>query len=267
MGQRGTLPHCRRVIDALLAVAIAPRCASCDSVLDTPLGGPICDECWSQVRIMAAPFCRTCGNQLASWRIISAALEQCPRCRRAPRLVDAARSAGHYEGTLRAIIHAFKYDGRVQLARPLSALMIEAGVHLLQDADCVVPVPLHAWRRARRGFNQAEELARRLGLPMRRVLWRVRATAPQTALDARARRRNLNGAFSLSPFLTPRRRGSWLEGRTVVLIDDVRTTGATLDACASVLKMAGTTEVRALTVAQADLRAVGDRRPRTETAA
>ena len=267
MGKRGTLPHYRRVIDALLAVAIAPRCASCDRVLDTPLGGPVCDGCWSQIRILAAPFCRTCGNPLASWRVISTALEQCPRCRRAPSPVDAARAAGHYEGTLRAIIHAFKYDGRSQLAHPLSALMIEAGAHLLRGADCVVPIPLHPWRRARRGFNQAEELARHLGVPMRRVLWRVRATAPQTALDARARRRNLDGAFSLSPFLTPRRRRLWLEGRTVVLIDDVRTTGATLEACASVLKMAGTTEVRALTVAQADLHAVGHGRSRTETAA
>jgi ComF family protein len=145
--------------------------------------------------------------------------------------------------------------------------MIEAGAQLFEDAHCVVPIPLHPWRRARRGFNQAEELARHLGLPMRRALWRVRATAPQTALDARSRRRNLDGAFRLSPFLTPRRRRLWLEGKTVVLIDDVRTTGATLEACAHVLKMAGTTEVRALTVAQADLPAIGHARFRTETAA
>ena len=216
---------------------------------------------------MAAPFCRTCGNQLASWRVVSAALEQCPRCRRAPGPVDATRAAGHYEGTLRAIIHAFKYDGRSRLAHRLSALMLEAGAQLLDGAHCVVPIPLHPWRRARRGFNQAEELARHLGVPTRRALWRVRATAPQTALDARSRRRNLDGAFRLSPFLTSRRRGLWLEGKTVVLIDDVRTTGATLDACAYVLKMAGTKEVRALTVAQAAVPAVGNGRARIETAA
>jgi len=236
-------------------------------VLDTPLVGPVCDGCWSQIRILVAPFCRTCGDPLASWRVISAALEQCPRCRRAPSAVDAARAAGHYEGTLRAILHAFKYDGRRRLARPLSALMIEAGAHVLKSADWVVPVPLHPWRRARRGFNQAEELARHLGVPMRRVLWRVRATAPQAALDARARRRNVEGAFNLSPRRMLRRRQQWLEGRTVVLIDDVRTTGATLDACAAVLKTAGAVEVRALTVAKADLHAVGRERSRTETAA
>jgi ComF family protein len=145
--------------------------------------------------------------------------------------------------------------------------MIEAGAQLLHDADGVVPVPLHPWRRARRGFNQAEELARHMGVPVRGVLWRGRATAPQTALDAKARRRNLDGAFRLSPYLTSRRRRQWLEGRTVVLIDDVRTTGATLDACAAVLKRAGAGAVRALTVAKAELHSVGRERSRTETAA
>jgi ComF family protein len=145
--------------------------------------------------------------------------------------------------------------------------MLTVGAQLLQGADSVVPVPLHPWRRARRGFNQAEDLARHLRAPVRRVLWRVRATAPQTALDARARRRNLDGAFRLSPFVTSRRRQEWLEGRTVVLIDDVRTTGATLDACATLLKAVGVEEVRALTVAKADLRLIGRVRPSTETAA
>jgi ComF family protein len=217
--------------------------------------------------MLIAPLCRTCGDPLASWRIISAALEQCPRCRRVRSSVDVARAAGRYEGALRAILHAFKYDGRRRLARPLSALMRAAGAPLLQDADCVVPVPLHPWKRARRGFNQAEELGRHLGVPLQRVLWRVRATAPQTTLNARARRRNLAGAFRLSPFLTSRQRRQWLEGRTVVLIDDVRTTGATLEACAMVLRAAGVREVRALTVARADLHPVGSERLRTETAA
>jgi len=227
----------------------------------------VCGDCWSQIRILVAPFCRTCGDPLPSWRVISAALEQCPRCRRVPTLVDVARAAGHYEGSLRAILHAFKYEGRRQLARPLSMLLLAAGARVLQGADCVVPVPLHPWRRAGRGFNQAEELARHLGIPLRRVLWRVRATAPQTALDARARRRNVHDAFRPSPFLTSRHRRRWLEGRTVVLVDDVRTTGATLEACAARLKAMGVREVRALTVARADLRPVGRERLSTETAA
>jgi len=195
--------------------------------------------------------CRTCGDALLSWRIISVALEQCPRSRRHLGAVDAARAAGEYKGPLRRILHAFKYEGRRGLAEPLAAMMDTAGAELLGDADAVVPVPLHPWRRIRRGFNQAEELARRLDVPTLRALWRRRFTAPQTGLSAAARRRNVRHAFALSPCLSHRRRGRLLEGRIVVLIDDVRTTGATLHACAATLKAAGALEVRALTVALA----------------
>jgi ComF family protein len=188
---------------------------------------------------------------LPSWRIISTALEECPRCRRGGYLFSAARAAGNYEGTLRDILHAFKYDSRRSLARPLGVMLRTAGAELLADAHCAVPVPLHPWRRLRRGFNQAEALAEQLGLPMTPVLWRRRATAPQTGLHAAARRRNVSGAFTLSPFGTPKAGEVWLADRVVVLVDDVRTTGATLNACAAVLLEAGVREVRALTVARA----------------
>jgi ComF family protein len=198
---------------------------------------------------LLAPFCRTCGDALPSWRVISAALEQCARCRRAPGLVDAARSAGLYDGSLREIVHAFKYEGRRGLAAPLAEMMRAAGASILSDAHLIVPVPLHFWRRVRRGFNQADDLARRLDLPVLHALIRVRPTAPQTGLTAAARRRNVRNAFTMSR--APRRARQRLEGRIVVLVDDVRTTGATLDACAFVLKSAGAAEVRALTVARA----------------
>ena len=176
--------------------------------------------------------------------MISAALETCPRCRRIPSLVDGARSAGLYEGSLREIIHAFKYEGRRGLAAPLAGLMRTAGAPILAGADAVVPVPLHPWRRIRRGFNQADDLARRLGTPVTRALWRVRATVPQTGLTSAARRRNLRKAFVVSPLVS-----GPIANRIFVLVDDVRTTGATLEACAGALKGAGAKEVRALTVA------------------
>lgn len=201
--------------------------------------------------MLAGPFCRTCGDPLPSWRVISVALEQCPRCRRRLSLVDGARAAGEYEGALREILHAFKYEGRRVLVGPLAAMMRAAGAGILGDADATIPVPLHPWRRMRRGFNQADALARGLGLPVLRALWRVRVTASQTGLHAAARRRNVRHAFGLSPFLSRERRLRLLEGRIVVLVDDVRTTGATLEACAAVLKDAGAREVRALTVARA----------------
>jgi len=132
-------------------------------------------------------------------------------------------------------------------------MMRDAGQPVLQDCDCVVPVPLHPWRRLRRGFNQARDLAERLDRPVADALWRVRATPSQMALPAGARRTNLRGAFVVSPFCV---RGAQLYGvpirdRVVVLVDDVRTTGATLEECAKVLLRGGAREVRALTVALA----------------
>ncbi|MSO82548.1 MAG: ComF family protein [Acidobacteria bacterium] len=251
VGKRGALRVCRYGVDAVLSVTLAPRCAACGCVLEAPLAGPVCGGCWSQVRMLAGPFCRTCGDPLPSWRVISVALEQCPRCRRRLSLVDGARAAGEYEGALREILHAFKYEGRRVLVGPLAAMMRAAGAGILGDADATIPVPLHPWRRMRRGFNQADALARGLGLPVLRALWRVRVTASQTGLHAAARRRNVRHAFGLSPFLSRERRLRLLEGRIVVLVDDVRTTGATLEACAAVLKDAGAREVRALTVARA----------------
>ena len=124
--------------------------------------------------------------------------------------------------------------------------MAQAGAGILDGADFLVPVPLHIARHYGRGFNQASELARHIGIPSVNVLRRRRATATQTDLPEAERHRNVRNAFAV-------RRGARrrLQGATVILIDDVSTTGATLDACASVLLEAGVSEVRALTAARA----------------
>jgi ComF family protein len=191
---------------------------------------------------------------LPSWRVLDPARAMCPACRRRPPgAVDVARSAGEYDGALRHIIHAFKYDARRSLASPLGERLCEASGDLMKEASCVVPVPLHPWRRLYRGFNQAADLACALPLPVVHALWRRRMTAPQTGLSAGGRRRNVRGAFRLSPLLRRRVMQTMIADRIVVLVDDVRTTGATLDVCAHVLKDAGAKEVRALTVARADI--------------
>jgi ComF family protein len=216
-------------------------------VLDAPRSGPVCATCWAEIDPVLPPLCMTCGDPLPSWRVLTRAESICPRCRRRPPAFARARAAGEYEGSLREIIHAFKYDGRRSLAAPLAALMRDRGSDLLAGADCVIPVPLHPWRRLTRGFNQADELASHLGVPRLRALWRSRATLPQSGLRPAERRRNVRAAFRLSPLVRPAR----LENACVVLVDDVRTTGATLDACARVLRAAGAREVRALTIARA----------------
>jgi ComF family protein len=161
--------------------------------------------------------------------------------------VDRAAAVGAYDGALRAIVHAFKYEGRRSLARPLAGLIRRRCAAVLDGASCVVPVPLHPSRRRERGFNQASELARRLGRPFRPALRRVRATPSQISLPASRRHGNVRDAFAAT------RHARSLGGAIVVLVDDVSTTGATLEACARVLKDVGVVEVRAVTAARAVL--------------
>lgn len=226
---------------------MAPACAACRALLDEPTRGPVCPACWQSIRPLTPPLCEGCGAALPSWRIVSVIGTRCPRCRRRPRFVDRARAVGEYDGALRAIVQALKYDGRRSLARPLGALMRERGEEILAGVRCAVPVPLHASRRRARGFNQAADLARRLGVPVVIGLKRIRRTATQADLPAARRHANVRGAFE------PTRAGRALAGAVVLLVDDVSTTGATLDACAAALKGAGVREVRALTAARVSM--------------
>jgi ComF family protein len=230
--------------DAALSVVVAPACASCDELLDRPTLGPVCERCWGSILPLTAPLCDRCGDPLPAWRTAGLPLASCVRCRRSRRAVDRGRAIGAYDGALRAIVHALKYEGRRSLAAPLGALMRSRGVDIIAGADCAVPVPLHRSRHRARGFNQAEDLARQVGLPVVHALRRVRATATQTGLPAAQRHRNVRDAFTLT------RAGAALDAATILLVDDVSTTGATLDACARALKSAGAREVRALTAAR-----------------
>ena len=231
-------------LDALLSVLLAPRCVACSVSLDHPSRGAVCAGCWESIRPLTPPLCLTCGDPLATWRLVDLPAGRCPRCRRLPRQVDRARAVGVYDGALRSIVQALKYDGRRSLARSVGRLMRERGQDILEGADWVVPVPLHPSRRRHRGFNQADDLARHLGLPVLAALRRVRATRPQADLPAARRHANVRRAFAVHC------RAEVLCGTVVVLVDDVSTTGATLDACARALKEEGAAEVRALTAAR-----------------
>ena len=240
----GVVTQAARVLsDAALAVLVAPVCAVCCEPLESPTQGAVCGRCWTAVETFRPPCCVACGDALLSWRAVTLEERTCPRCRRAPPLVTVAAGIGPYQGTLQAIVQAVKYDGRTSLAGPLADLMRASGSHILHGADAVVPVPLHRSRRRQRGFNQAAELARYLGPPVLHALSRSRRTPPQVDLPAARRHANVRGAFSV-------RAGTEIRGLTLVLVDDVSTTGATLDACARPLLDAGAAAVRGLTAAK-----------------
>lgn len=238
----------RNLADALLSLVFAPSCAACGELLEHPTRGAVCGRCWQSILPLTPPLCRQCGDPLPSWRVISVPLAICPRCRRRPPAVVHAAAVGAYDGALRAIVHAIKYDGRRSLAKPLAALMRQRCRSVLDGADVLVPIPLHPSRRRSRGFNQAWDLARHLQPRIVRALRRTRPTPSQTGLPAAQRHRNMRDAFAPARHTTS---SPDIAGKVVVLVDDVSTTGATIDACARVLLTMGASEVRAVTAARA----------------
>ncbi len=174
----------RTVADSAISILLAPSCAACARGLEQPTRGVVCDDCWCAITPILPPVCDACGDPLPSWRVINAESGRCGRCRRAKSCVVRARAIGAYEGSLRSIVHAFKYDGRRSLARPLADMLAGCGSDVIDGAQFVVPVPLHRSKQLARGFNQAADIARHLSLPMVWALARVRKTPSQTGLPA-----------------------------------------------------------------------------------
>ena len=194
---------------------------------------------------MQPPLCRRCG---APSRPGTRCL-----CEARPPHLSAIAWAAPFDGPLRHIIHALKYAGHQTLGAALAARLRDHPSLTLESVDLVVPVPLHPWRRLRRGYNQAERIARHLGPPVLQAIARLHWTRMQAGLHADQRRRNLRDAFTIAPRLTPHGRAALrtdIRGARILLVDDVVTTGATLSACARVLRQAGARDVRAATVAR-----------------
>ncbi len=197
--------------------------------------------------IEADYFCKDCKTPFLN-RFPLDDEGRCSLCRLGLAGFDTVYTFGSYEDTLRGLIHLFKYQKVRPLAKPLGALIARA-IPREQSFDLIVPMPLHWKKRWTRGYNQSEllamEVARRWGVPVKKVVRRVKPTMPQAGLSNSKRRLNVRGAFAARESI---------KGLRILLIDDVLTTGATAGACAKVLKRAGASHVAVAAVARTDRR-------------
>ncbi len=235
----------RTALRVALDGVLPPLCASCRAPIAD--AGGLCPACWARMSFIAPPWCERLGIPFVydpgpgvlSMEAIAD-----------PPAYDRARAAVRYDDVARDLVHRLKYGDRLDLAAAMGRWMARAGRDLLDDADALVPVPLH-WRRLwGRRFNQAAALARAAasdkGLPVLTVaLKRKRVTAQQVGLSRSARATNVQGAFAVTP------EGKVaIHGKRIVLVDDVLTSGATLDACARALWRAGARNVDVLVFAR-----------------
>src|SRR5215831_2529241 len=222
-------------------------CQSCGSERATPAEGYVCANCRLKVRRIEPPFCERCGLPFEG--AITTVFE-CTNCRELEPDFCSARAAVIARDKVLEVIHRYKYQRALWFEPFLAGLLVEAAQPQLGGGnwDWIVPVPLHPAKEREREFNQAERLAFRLSVGTgisanRRLVRRAVATRTQTQLTRQERMRNVRGAFKM-------RRGQRLNGERIVLVDDVLTTGATVSACAEVLRRAGAAEVCVWTVAR-----------------
>ena len=245
----------RALAAGLLDAILPPLCLICDRPLAAT--GLLCAACWEDIDFVAPPHCRVCGYPF-EFDLGEETL--CGACAGSLPPYDRCRAVMRYGETARRLLLGFKHADRTEGAASLGQWMARAGHELRSGTDIIVPVPLH-WRRLlRRRFNQAALLAWALAEAWRDppfmgdenpptccpdLLLRVRATPSQGHLSLAQRRQNVAGALKLNP-----KRRQLLQGRRVLLVDDVMTTGATVEACSRVLKRSGAVEVQVLVLAR-----------------
>jgi ComF family protein len=243
----------KTVVSGFSAVLFPSDCRLCDTPLVSVSRLPVCPDCLNSLAPIRTPQCVLCGERLAPAQLLIGDAH-CQACRDYPPEFDRAVSFGQYDAGLRGLIHLLKYAAVLPAAKPLGKLLAQ-GMEQLRFASgdsipLLVPVPLHSSKRRERRFNQSELIARAAlrQLPAKfeldcSVLVRQRQTRSQVALDREARIKNMSGAFRV---VAPER----VKGRTVIVVDDVMTTGTTVSECARVLKRAGAEKVFAATVAR-----------------
>jgi len=235
----------RRAVEGATGLVLPRRCLACG----TPVAGDgaLCADCWPAVRFLGPPHCAVCGYP---FEFDSGAGALCGACAAQQPAFDRARSVFVYDSASRGPLLAFKHADRTDVAPAFARLMAHAAAELLPDAHMIVPVPLHRRRLLARRFNQSALLAQGLGREaaikaIPDLLVRTRHTPSQAGLSATGRRRNVAGAFAVRKGMADSVRGA-----RVLMVDDVYTTGATVGACAAVLRRAGAAAVDVITLAR-----------------
>lgn len=233
---------------ALLDIFFPPLCLACKSFVPDSTEILLCTACREKIIPIQSPLCPVCGIPFHTEQGMD---HTCGECATTHRPFTAARSAVVFGGPVQELIHRLKYGKKTHLSRPLALLTARRVVPFIAEsgAELVVPVPLHRKRLRQRGFNQsvllAGVLAKSWHLPLsRNNLRRIRWTEPQIHLPVADRIRNVRGAFAVKD-------PTQIEGKRLVLVDDVYTTGSTVTECAKVLRNAGAEEVYVVTVARA----------------
>ncbi|UZF95314.1 ComF family protein [Bosea sp. NBC_00550] len=235
----------RAGLGSLVSVVYPPICIACQAA--TGEAQALCPACWSGMGFIERPYCERLGTpfavDLGAGLLSPAAIVD-------PPVFARARAVCRFDGVARELVHRLKYGDRVELSLTLGRMMAQAGRELLGEAEIVAPIPLHRTRLWSRRFNQAAALAgvvaRQAGLPLRpAALVRVKRTRQQVGLTRSQRADNLQGAFRVPDVMRPQ-----VEGRRILLVDDVLTTGATANAAARALLRAGAREIDILTFAR-----------------
>jgi ComF family protein len=238
--KQALLREIQRSSQQLFDTIFPPRCAGCKRS-----GTVLCSSCIAKFGPVMPPSCQRCGRAILEPGMI------CRACNSHPAGLNGLFAVSSYEEPLRSCIHELKYDGNVRLAEPLGLLLAETFGRSSIVTDAIIPVPLHHDRQQQRGYNHAQLLAevcaRQSRIPYHEhMLVRHRATLPQVGLSVQQRYQNIAGAF----LCTRAYATGALFGRSIVIVDDVATTGATLEACAAPLFAAGAKEVRGLVLAR-----------------